>query len=220
MARPGCVSDGRRMITACFVSIGKSNGLFHRPQHGVSPHAPRQRLASPVGSRQATAPRRRARTGRVAGDGQPALLGLLGGTAAIYSGGGLVLGDGWPAWGLGGASSVSRGRGGDDFKRDFTGAKGRNTLPRRARRLWATLGWALATTGRGNRRWNGGQLAVAQDAGHRRLLGDGGNDAQGATAAQRTGCHIQSKHATQQFGPVPIRGSRLRFIAVATLLAR
>jgi len=21
-------------------SIGKSNGLFHRPQHGVSPHAP------------------------------------------------------------------------------------------------------------------------------------------------------------------------------------
>ena len=60
-------------------SIGKSNGLFHRPQHGVSPHAPRQRLASPVGSRQATGPRRRARTGRVAGDGQPALLGLLGG---------------------------------------------------------------------------------------------------------------------------------------------
>ena len=61
--------------------IGKSNGHFHRPQHGVSPHAPHQRLASPVGSRQATGPRRRARTGRVAGDGQPALLGLLGGTA-------------------------------------------------------------------------------------------------------------------------------------------
>jgi hypothetical protein len=58
-------------------SIGKSNGLFHRPQHGVSPPAPRQRLASPVGSRQAPGPRRRARTGRVAGDGQPALLGLL-----------------------------------------------------------------------------------------------------------------------------------------------
>jgi hypothetical protein len=61
--------------------------LFHRPQHGVSPHALRRRLASPVGSRQATGPRRRARTGRVAGDGQPALLGLLGGTAANYSGG-------------------------------------------------------------------------------------------------------------------------------------
>jgi hypothetical protein len=44
----------------------------------VSPPAPRQRLASPVGSRQATGPHRRARTGRVAGDGQPALLGLLG----------------------------------------------------------------------------------------------------------------------------------------------
>ena len=35
-----------------------------------------QRLASPVGSRQATGPRRRARPGRVAGDGQPARLGL------------------------------------------------------------------------------------------------------------------------------------------------
>jgi hypothetical protein len=68
-------------------SIGKSNSLFHRPQHGVSPPAPRQRLASPGGSRQATGPRRRARTGRVAGDGQPALLGLRGGTAANYSGG-------------------------------------------------------------------------------------------------------------------------------------
>ena len=56
----------------------KSNGLFLRPPHGVSPHAPRQRLASPVGSRPATGPRRRARTGRVAGDGQPVLLGLLG----------------------------------------------------------------------------------------------------------------------------------------------
>jgi hypothetical protein len=50
----------------------------------VSPHAPRQRLASPVGSRQATGPRRKARTGRVAGDGQPALLGLLGGAMAPW----------------------------------------------------------------------------------------------------------------------------------------
>ena len=33
-------------------------------------------------------------------------------------------------------------KGGDDFKRDFTGAKGRKTRPRRTRRLWATLGWA------------------------------------------------------------------------------
>ena len=36
-----------------------------------------QWLASPVGSRQATGPRRRARPGRVAGDGQPARLGRL-----------------------------------------------------------------------------------------------------------------------------------------------
>ena len=77
-----------------------------------------------------------------------------------------------------------------------------------------------ATTGQGNRRWNGGQLEVAQEAGQHRLLGDGGNDAQGAAAATWTGCHSQSKHATQQSGPVPIRGSRLRFLAVATLLVR
>src|SRR5262245_52395842 len=36
----------------------------------------------------------------------------------------------------------------------------------------------------GNRRWNRGQLEVAQEAGHHRLLGDGGNDAQGAMAAK------------------------------------
>ena len=71
-------------------SIGELNGLFHRPQHGVRPHAPRQRLASPVGSRQATGPRRRARTGRVAGDGQPALLGLRGGDCSAGADGGGV----------------------------------------------------------------------------------------------------------------------------------
>ena len=43
----------------------------------------------------------------------------------------------------------------------------------------------LATTDRGNGRWNGGQLEVAQDAGNHRLLGDGGNDAQGVAAAKR-----------------------------------
>jgi hypothetical protein len=73
------------LVEASAWSIGKSNGFFYRPQHGVSPHAPRQRLASPVGSRQATGPRRRARTGRVAGDGQPALLGLPGAMLYEYS---------------------------------------------------------------------------------------------------------------------------------------
>ena len=44
--------------------------------HGLPPAGPAacQRLASSVGSRQATGPRRRARPGRVAGDGQPARL--------------------------------------------------------------------------------------------------------------------------------------------------
>ena len=39
-------------------------------------------------------------------------------------------------------------------------------------------------------------------------------------AAKRTGGHIQSKHATQQSGPVPIRCFRLLFRAIDTLLAR
>ena len=38
--------------------------------------------------------------------------------------------------------------------------------------------YLLATTGRGNGRWNGGQLEVTQDAGNHRLMGDGDNDPQ------------------------------------------
>jgi len=64
---------------------GKNKATFlvsPRATGSPPPAAPvRQRLASPVGSRQATGPRRRARPGQVAGDGQPARLGLLGGTA-------------------------------------------------------------------------------------------------------------------------------------------
>jgi hypothetical protein len=54
---------------------------------------------------------------------------------------------------------------GNDFKRDFTAAKGRMTPLRRAPRLWAHTGvgfverkYLLAKAGRGNGRWNGGQL--------------------------------------------------------------
>ena len=74
---------------------------------------------------------------------------------------------------------------------------------------------------------------MPQDARDHRLLGDGGNDPQCATAAQgkvarlppptqwrKTRGHIQRKDAPQQPGPVPIRGSRLRFLPVYTLLAR
>ena len=48
---------------------------------------------------------------------------------------------------------------------------------------------------------------------------NGSNDAQGATPAKRTGGHIQIKNAAEQPGPVPVRGSCLRFFAVHTLLA-
>jgi hypothetical protein len=49
------------------------------PAPGVGPHAPRQRLANARCRRQAAGSHRSARTGRVAGDGQPARLELLGG---------------------------------------------------------------------------------------------------------------------------------------------
>jgi hypothetical protein len=49
------------------------------PAPGVGPHAPRQRLASAGYRRQAAGAHRSARTGRVAGDGQPARLELRGG---------------------------------------------------------------------------------------------------------------------------------------------
>ncbi len=127
-----------------------------------------------------------------------------------------------------GPRSGSSGKaGGGRFQTAFQATKGRNTPPRRARRLWAYAGVGfvereefLATTGRGNGRWHGGQLEVTQDARDHRLLGDGGNDPQGATAAQRTGGHIQSKDAAQQSSPVPIRSSRFRCIDVDTLLGR
>jgi len=38
--------------------------------------------------------------------------------------------------------------------------------------------YLLATTGRGNRRWDGRQLEMTQDARHDRILSDGGNDAE------------------------------------------
>src|SRR5207302_979468 len=71
-------------------------------------------------------------------------------------------------------------------------------------------GACLATTGRGNGRGNGGQLEMPQDTRDHRLLGDDGNDAQGAPSAKRTGAHLQPKDAAQQPGPRPVRGARLR----------
>jgi len=63
------------------------------PAPGVGPHAPRQRLASAGCRRQAAGSHRSARTGRVAGDRQPARLELLGGR--LLGGGGTVQGLGW-----------------------------------------------------------------------------------------------------------------------------
>src|SRR5207244_7631546 len=78
----------------------------------------------------------------------------------------------------------------------------------------------LATTGRGNRRWDGGKLAMTQDARDDRLLGNGGNNAERAAVAKgkvarlppptqwrKAGGHIQRKHAPQEPGPVPGRGA-------------
>jgi hypothetical protein len=54
-----------------------------------------QRLASPGGSRQATDPHRRARPGRVAGDGQPARLGLGTYDKSSCNAGGAAAGSCW-----------------------------------------------------------------------------------------------------------------------------
>src|SRR5207253_11456821 len=72
----------------------------------------------------------------------------------------------------------------------------------------------LATTGRGKRRGDGGELEMPQDARDHRLLGDDGNDVQGATSAKRTGAHIQPKDAAQQPSPRPVRRARVRFLPV------
>ena len=78
----------------------------------------------------------------------------------------------------------------------------------------------LATPGRGKRRRNRCQLEMPQDTRDHRLLGDDGNEVQGAPAAKRTGAHIQPKDAAQQLGPRPVRGARGRLLSVQPLLAR
>ena len=78
----------------------------------------------------------------------------------------------------------------------------------------------LAPTGRGYGRWHRRQLEMPQDTCDHRLLGDDGNEAQGAPAAKRTGAHIQTKDAAQQPGPRPVRGARVRLLPVQPLLAR
>src|SRR5262249_58407548 len=78
--------------------------------------------------------------------------------------------------------------------------------------------YLLAPTGRGNGRWDGGELEMPQDTRDHRLLGGDGNDVQRATAAKRIGAHIQTKDAAQQSGPRPVRGDRLRLLPVYPLL--
>ncbi len=53
----------------------------------------------------------------------------------------------------------------------------------------------LASTGRGKRRWDGGELAMTQDARDDRLLGNSSNNTERAASAKGTGGHIQRKHA-------------------------
>jgi hypothetical protein len=80
--------------------------------------------------------------------------------------------------------------------------------------------YLLAHTGRGNRRWDGGELEMPQDARDHRLLGDDGNDAECAATAKGTRGHIQPKDAASQPGPRPVRGARVRLRPVQPLLAR
>ena len=69
--------------------------------------------------------------------------------------------------GVEGLAPARLGRLGGKISNGFSGAKGRHTPPRRARRLWAHTGaglvereYLLATTGRGNGRWDGRQLEM------------------------------------------------------------
>jgi hypothetical protein len=78
----------------------------------------------------------------------------------------------------------------------------------------------LASTGRGNRRWDGGQLAMTQDARDDRLLGNSSNKTERAAAAQGTSGHIQRKYTPQEPGPAPGRGPKRRLLPVHPPLAR
>jgi hypothetical protein len=83
-------------------------------------------------------------------------------------------------WGSSLATAGLRKAEGGTISNGIAGEKRRKTPPRRARRLWTHAGVGvvegtslLAQAGRGDGRWNGGPLEVAQDAGNHRFLGEG-----------------------------------------------
>jgi len=80
--------------------------------------------------------------------------------------------------------------------------------------------YLVAPTGRGNGRWDGGELEMPQDTRHDRFLGDDGNDAERAPSAKGTRGHIQPKDTAQQPGPRPVGGAPGRLLPVQPLLAR
>ena len=61
---------------------------------------------------------------------------------------------------------------------------------------------------------------MTQDAYDHRLLGDRSNDPERATPAKGTCGHIQRKHAPQEPGPAPGRGTSQGLLPVHPLLAR
>jgi hypothetical protein len=66
---------------------------------------------------------------------------------------------------------------------------------------------------------------MTQDAREHRLLGDRGNDPERVARTKGTCGHIQTKHAPQEAGPVPVRCSKptvrwFRFFNVPIALRR
>ena len=84
---------------------------------------------------------------------------------------------------------MAKAQQGERRRRDAHGAD--ETTPRVVG--FVERAYLLVHTGGGNGRGNGRQLEMPQDARDHRLLGDDGNDVQGAPAAKGTDGHIETK---------------------------
>jgi hypothetical protein len=141
---------------------------------------------------------------------------------------GILLGErrqsqGYPHAGEALGTPVRQAGGGGDRHQGIRDASARRTSPmQRGHWAWVlgVLGerpYLLADTGRRDGRRKGGELEMTQNTRHHRLLGDDGDEAQGAPATHRTGGHLQTKDAIQEPGASTVRGARPGLLCLLTL---
>jgi hypothetical protein len=171
--------------------IGNSNGLLAPPRRRRPPQPPPPAAHRAHGSSVPPSAPRLPRQSAPEPGGALRGVAWAGAGQAPQDGGGERAGMPWSTGRSGKpiASGIANAQKGVAPRR---GAHGDYEPTRDAVGLGNPIARCLATTGRGNRRWDGGQLAMTQDARDDRLLGHGGNNAERAASAKGTGGQQQA----------------------------